>query len=75
MYVSVGELRVKICPKMFKEAIKYFKDTGIVTPHFLMRKFKIDHLYALKICLEVAEKFPNLWKDRHKNFMERLRAR
>ena len=65
---------MKICPKIMSEAVKYFKKIGTITPAYLMRKYKIDYVYGLKICLQIEERFPILWKNRHQNMLKKMRS-
>lgn len=62
------------CPKTTSEAIKYFRKFGNISVTFLMYKFKIGYDHAEEIRAYIEKRFPNLWRDRHANFMNKRKV-
>jgi hypothetical protein len=44
------------------ESIKYFRLGNMISPHLLMRKYKVSYDMGKYICDTIERRFPNLWR-------------
>lgn len=56
--------------KTMSEAVKYFKEHGIMTAALAMRRYKIECKAALHLCAMIEKRFPNLWREGRLKFHE-----
>jgi len=59
---------IKIEPKIMTEAVKYFKEHGIMTSALAMRRYKLQCKAALHLCTIIEKRFPNLWREGKERF-------
>lgn len=65
---------MKICPKMLSLAIKYFRMNGTISAAFLVKNLKLDFKTALYVCELIEKRFPNLWRDRNENYLNKMKT-
>lgn len=56
--------------KLMSNCVKCFKEHGVITPAFIVRKFKTNFQIAIEICDKIKKRFPNLWREGREKFYE-----
>lgn len=54
--------------KTMSEAVKHFKEHGIMTSALAMRRYKIECKAAVHLCETIKKRFPNLWREGRSKF-------
>lgn len=49
--------------QVMKDAVKYFREHGIISSGIVQRKFKITGNAAVELCKSIEKRFPNLWRE------------